>query len=103
MGPEGDTDLGDRLIFFTFRQVRNEKAFMTVLFAKLSLQVRTWNFPALVMYFMPLKGLYFSPYISRRFTLSPRRKEDGQLFKKEHVACLFKFILMGRLGGSVVK
>lgn len=82
VGPEGDTDLGDRLVFFTFRQVRNEKAFMTILFAKLSLQVRTWNFPALVMYFMPLKGLYFSPYISRRFTLSPGRKEDRHYSKR---------------------
>lgn len=40
------------------------------------LQVRTWNLPALVMYFMPLKGLYFSPYISRRFTLSPGGKKE---------------------------
>lgn len=36
-----------------------------------SLYVRTWNFPALVMYLMPLKGLYFSPYMSSRFTFSP--------------------------------
>lgn len=71
VGPEGGTDPGDRLMVFTFGQVRNEKVSMTVPFAELSLQVRTWNFPALVMYFMPLKGLYFSPYISRRFTLSP--------------------------------
>lgn len=41
-----------------------------------ALQVRTWNLPALVMYFMPLKGLYFSPYISRRFTLSPGGKKE---------------------------
>lgn len=84
------TDLGDRLIyiFFTYRQVRNEKVFMTVSFAKLSLQVRTWNFPAFVMYFMPLKGLYFSPYISRRFTLSPGRKEeyDISIIQKKQVA-----------------
>lgn len=33
--------------------------------------VRTWNFPAFVMYLMPLKGLYFSPYMSSRFTFSP--------------------------------
>lgn len=45
---------------------------------KCSLQVRTWNFPALVMYFMPLKGLYFSPYISRRFTLSPRKEGERE-------------------------
>lgn len=38
-----------------------------------SLYVRTWNFPALVMYLMPLKGLYFSPYMSSRFTFSPVR------------------------------
>lgn len=37
----------------------------------LSPYVRTWNFPALVMYLMPLKGLYFSPYMSSRFTFSP--------------------------------
>lgn len=46
--------------------------------ARLSLQVRTWNLPALVMYFMPLKGLYFSPYISRRFTLSPGGKKEAR-------------------------
>lgn len=49
--------------------------FMTAPSARRILQVRTWNFPALVMYFMPLKGLYFSPYISRRFTLSPGGKK----------------------------
>lgn len=37
----------------------------------LRLYVRTWNLPALVMYLMPLKGLYFSPYMSSRFTFSP--------------------------------
>lgn len=36
-----------------------------------SLYVRTWNLPALVMYLMPLKGLYFSPYMSSRLTFSP--------------------------------
>lgn len=35
------------------------------------LYVRTWNLPAFVMYLMPLKGLYFSPYMSSRFTFSP--------------------------------
>lgn len=35
MGPEGGTDLGDRMIFFTFRQVRKGKGSVTVLFAKL--------------------------------------------------------------------
>lgn len=34
-------------------------------------QVRTWNFPALVKYLTPLKGLYFSPYMSRRLTFRP--------------------------------
>ncbi len=33
--------------------------------------VRTWNLPAFVMYLTPLKGLYVSPYMSRRLTLSP--------------------------------
>ncbi|KFM71139.1 hypothetical protein X975_11039, partial [Stegodyphus mimosarum] len=33
--------------------------------------ILTWNLPALVTYFTPLKGLYFSPYISRRLTFKP--------------------------------
>ena len=33
--------------------------------------IRTWNLPALVRYFTPLKGLYFSPYMSSRFTFKP--------------------------------
>lgn len=27
------------------------------------------------MYFIPLKGLYFSPYMSKRFTFSPKGKQ----------------------------
>lgn len=27
------------------------------------------------MYFIPLKGLYFSPYMSKRFTFSPKSKQ----------------------------
>lgn len=33
--------------------------------------IRIWKRPAFVTYFTPLNGLYFSPYISKRFTLSP--------------------------------
>lgn len=33
--------------------------------------MRTWNLPALVRYLTPLKGLYFSPYMSRRLTFNP--------------------------------
>lgn len=33
--------------------------------------VLTWNFPALVMYLTPLKGLYASPCMSNRLTFSP--------------------------------
>ena len=33
--------------------------------------MRIWNLPAFVTYFTPLKGLYFSPYMSSRFTFSP--------------------------------
>lgn len=43
----------------------------TVTYRASLLYVRTWNFPALVMYLMPLKGLYFSPYMSSRFTFRP--------------------------------
>ena len=33
--------------------------------------ILTWNLPALVRYLTPLNGLYFSPYMSSLFTLSP--------------------------------
>lgn len=49
--------------------------FGPVVSAQSSLYVRTWNLPAFVMYLMPLKGLYFSPYMSRRFTFSPERQK----------------------------
>lgn len=42
-----------------------------------SLYVRTWNLPAFVMYLMPLKGLYFSPYMSSRFTFSPVKRHSS--------------------------
>lgn len=54
-----------------------------------SLYVRTWNLPALVMYLMPLNGLYFSPYISNRFTFSPR-EEQGNEKGQKGVTLLFK-------------
>lgn len=38
---------------------------------RFEIHMRTWNLPALVRYLTPLKGLYFSPYISRRLTLRP--------------------------------
>lgn len=40
--------------------------------------VLTWNLPALVRYLTPLKGLYFSPYMSSRLTFSPAAQR-GQI------------------------
>ena len=39
--------------------------------AKCQIYILTWNLPALVRYLTPLNGLYFSPYMSSLFTLSP--------------------------------
>merc|ERR1719290_482046 len=38
---------------------------------KMTNHILTWNLPAFVIYLTPLKGLYFSPYISSLLTLSP--------------------------------
>ena len=40
----------------------------------LTSHVLTWNFPAFVTYLTPLNGLYFSPYMSKRFTFKPVSK-----------------------------
>lgn len=47
--------------------------------------VRTWNLPALVMYLMPLKGLYFSPYMSSRFTFRPGDKGKAEVRFREQL------------------
>ena len=37
--------------------------------------ILTWNLPALVIYFTPLNGLYFSPYMSSLHMIVLVRKE----------------------------
>lgn len=60
-----------------------------------SSHVLTWNFPAFVTYLTPLNGLYFSPYMSKRFTFKPvskrMGKERNKLFSWSHQRIQYLF------------
>jgi hypothetical protein len=52
--------------------------------------ILTWNLPAFVTYLTPLKGLYFSPYMSSRLTFNPDTTywKRTKYVRQEHYHCI---------------
>lgn len=69
-----------KIYFVTYKNT-----FLPCLWCYRQLQVLTWNFPAFVRYLTPLNGLYFSPYMSSRFTFSPVGKRPKKIYTVQNV------------------